>query len=120
MADLAGLSLTEVSARIAAREVSPVEVVDAVLARISAADPTLNAYLEVHAETSRAAADAAERAIAAGYHIGPLHGVPLALKDNVATARRAVPRAGSRVLRDNVAGGRRHDRRTGCAPPGRC
>jgi aspartyl-tRNA(Asn)/glutamyl-tRNA(Gln) amidotransferase subunit A len=101
-AGLPDLSLGEVSARIAAREVSPVEVVDAVLARIADVDSKLNAYIDVHADTARAAADAAERAIAAGYHLGPLHGVPLALKDNVATRGEAT-RAGSRVLRDHVA-----------------
>ena len=99
--ELTELTLTEVSARIAAREVSPVEVLEATLARIDAVDPTLNAYIDVHAETARGAAEAAEIAIGAGYHLGPLHGVPLALKDNVAT-RGELTRAGSRVLRDRV------------------
>jgi aspartyl-tRNA(Asn)/glutamyl-tRNA(Gln) amidotransferase subunit A len=102
MPDVVDLSLTEVSARIAARDLSPVEVVEAVLARIAAVDAELNAYVDVHRDSSLAAADAAERAIAAGYHVGPLHGVPLALKDNVAT--RGEPwRAGSHLLRDSVA-----------------
>jgi aspartyl-tRNA(Asn)/glutamyl-tRNA(Gln) amidotransferase subunit A len=99
--ELAGLTLAELSERIAAREVSPVEAVDAVLARIEQLDPTLNAYIDVYGDTARAAADAAERAIAADYRVGPLHGIPLALKDNVAT-RGQRTRAGSRVLADHV------------------
>ncbi len=100
-AELTRLTLAEVSARIAARDVSPVEVLEATLARIEAVDPVLNAYIDVHPDTARGAAEAAERAIGAGYHLGPLHGVPLALKDNVAT-RGEPTRAGSRILRDHV------------------
>lgn len=100
-ADLPGLTLIEVSVCIASGEVSPVEVVDALLERIEVVDPTLNSYIDVYAESARAAAEASQRAIAAGYHLGPLHGVPLALKDNVAT-RGQLTRAGSRILRDRV------------------
>jgi aspartyl-tRNA(Asn)/glutamyl-tRNA(Gln) amidotransferase subunit A len=98
---LAGLSLTEVAAGVAARQLSPVEVTAALLARIEATDSVLNSYIEVHAESARGAAEAAERAITAGYYLGPLHGVPVALKDNVAT-RGEETRAGSAVLRGNV------------------
>lgn len=100
-ADLPLLSLAEVSDRIAERDVSPVEVVQATLERIDAVDGALNAFIDVHPDTALGAADAAERAIAAGYRLGPLHGVPLALKDNVAT-RGELTRAGSRILRDRV------------------
>ena len=99
--DLTLLSLTEVGERIAAREVSPVEVVEATLRRIETHDGALNAYIDVHAERALAAADAAERAIAAGYGLGPLHGVPVALKDNIAT-RGEPARAASKILRDRV------------------
>jgi aspartyl-tRNA(Asn)/glutamyl-tRNA(Gln) amidotransferase subunit A len=99
--ELTGLTLMDVSGRIATADISPVEVLDAVLERIEAVGPALNAFIDVHPETARGAAEAAERAIRAGHHLGPLHGVPLALKDNVAT-RGELTRAGSRILRDHV------------------
>lgn len=100
-ADLPELSLTEVARRIAARDVSPTEVVAAQLERIEQVDPALNAFIDVHAESALRAAQEAERKLLAGDEAGPLHGVPLALKDNVAT-RGELTRAGSKILRDNV------------------
>ncbi len=63
--------------------VSPVEVVDALLARIRAHDPNLHAYVDVYADEARLAAEAADKAIRSGHRIGPLHGIPIALKDLV-------------------------------------
>lgn len=82
--DLHGLELWEVSGRVAARELSPVELTEVMLERIDRLDPELNSFLTVDAEGAVAAARAAEAAIAAGYHLGPLHGIPVALKDIVA------------------------------------
>ncbi len=79
--DLCWLSLTEAARLIATRELSPVELTRAVLARIERLDPTLHAYLRVLPETALAAAEAAEAALAAGAPCGPLHGVPVAIKD---------------------------------------
>ncbi|MGI9558038.1 MAG: amidase [Solirubrobacterales bacterium] len=100
-AQLTGLTLKEVGDRIAAREVSPVEVVDATLERIEELDPKLTAFVSVTADQARQAAKGAEASIAAGYHLGPLHGVPLALKDLVGV-RGEVSSAGSKVLGEHV------------------
>ena len=99
--ELTGLSLRQVGDRIAAGEVSPVEVVDATLERIEALDPKLNSYVMVCAERARAAAEGAERSIAAGYGLGPMHGVPIALKDLV-NVRGEVCSAGSKILSEHV------------------
>jgi amidase/aspartyl-tRNA(Asn)/glutamyl-tRNA(Gln) amidotransferase subunit A len=75
------LPATELAARIRRRDISPVEVVDAYLKRIDQRNPVINAYTLVLAEEARAAAREAERAVAAGGPLGPLHGVPVAIKD---------------------------------------
>lgn len=95
--ELLDLSLAELASRIKRREVSPVEAVDATLARIEAVDPKLSAYITVFGEQARDVAKAAETMIAAGHDLGPLHGVPIALKDNVATKGQRTT-AGSRIL----------------------
>jgi amidase len=68
---------------IAAKEVSSVEVVEAHLARIDATNPTLNAVTRLLADEARAGAAAADRALAAGEALGPLHGVPFTVKQNI-------------------------------------
>jgi len=78
---LAFPSAARLAELIARREVSPVEVADAYLARIAARDGVLHAYLTVDEGQVRAAAAAAERALAARRPVGPLHGVPVAVKD---------------------------------------
>ena len=75
------LPATELAARIRRRDLSPVEVVDAYLARIGERNPVINAYTLVLADKARAAAKAAENAVMAGGSLGPLHGVPVAIKD---------------------------------------
>jgi amidase len=84
--DLHYLTITELAARLAARELSPVEVTEAMLARIDALDGHLHSYLTVTADLALAAAEEAANEIAAGRHRGPLHGVPFAVKDLCATA----------------------------------
>jgi aspartyl-tRNA(Asn)/glutamyl-tRNA(Gln) amidotransferase subunit A len=91
--------LTEVAALVASQEVSPVDLVDAALERIDAVDGVLRAYISVYAETARRVAEAAETMIRSGHRLGPLHGVPLALKDNIAVAGLPTT-AGSRILAD--------------------
>jgi aspartyl-tRNA(Asn)/glutamyl-tRNA(Gln) amidotransferase subunit A len=66
---------------IAARRVSPVDVVDALINRIERQDTKLHAFVEVYANEARLAAEAAAKAIRSGHSIGPLHGIPVALKD---------------------------------------
>jgi amidase len=80
-ADLHYMSLLEVSALIAARELSPVTVTEMMLERIAAVDSALNSYLLVTAGSALAEAKNAAVEIAAGRHRGPLHGVPIAIKD---------------------------------------
>jgi aspartyl-tRNA(Asn)/glutamyl-tRNA(Gln) amidotransferase subunit A len=87
------------SAEIAAGRVSPVEVVDAGLSRIVAHDPKLHAYVEVYADEARLAAEAADKAIRSGHRIGPLHGIPVALKDLIEIEGR-VTTGGSQVWHD--------------------
>ncbi|GJD53484.1 Glutamyl-tRNA(Gln) amidotransferase subunit A [Methylobacterium crusticola] len=66
---------------IAERRLSPVDAVEALLARIGRLEPRLRAFVEVYADDARLAAEGADRAIRSGHAVGPLHGVPVALKD---------------------------------------
>ena len=93
--------LHTVAAAIKARELSPVELTEAILGRIEAHDTGLNAFQLVLAEQARAAAAEAERAIMAGDYRGPFHGVPVAVKDLLATAGLPTT-AGSKILADWV------------------
>ena len=79
--ELAYMSATELAARIRRRELSPVEVVAATIARIEARNPSLNAFVYHGHDDARAQAKEAERALMSGATIGPLHGVPTAMKD---------------------------------------
>jgi aspartyl-tRNA(Asn)/glutamyl-tRNA(Gln) amidotransferase subunit A len=96
---LLDLSLAAVARLIKRREVSPVEVVEATLERIAAVNPRLAAYITVFEMQAREVARAAEILMAAGHDLGPLHGVPIALKDNVATRGQRTT-AGSKILAD--------------------
>lgn len=81
MNDIIELSLTELSQKLKARELSPVDAVNACLARIEATEDRLNAYVLLLDEDARAAAKKAEDEISRGEWKGPLHGVPVAIKD---------------------------------------
>jgi aspartyl-tRNA(Asn)/glutamyl-tRNA(Gln) amidotransferase subunit A len=74
------------AAAVAGKEVSPVEAVDVVLDRIARLNPALNAYCTVTADEARAAARRAESAVQRGERLGPLHGVPVSVKDTLWTA----------------------------------
>jgi aspartyl-tRNA(Asn)/glutamyl-tRNA(Gln) amidotransferase subunit A len=98
---LLGLELAELARLLESRVASPVEVTEAALARIEEVEPALRAFITVTAADARAAARTAEQEIAAGHHRGPLHGVPVAVKDLCET--RGVPTtAGSSFLREWV------------------
>lgn len=84
--DLAGATLAEASARIRSRAVSPVQLTQACLARIDTYNPKVNAYITVLREQAMAQARELESEQKAGNLRGPLHGIPIALKDNVDTA----------------------------------
>lgn len=83
MPALWSLSAHELARRIAAREVSSREVVDAHLARIETVNPQVNALVRVLAEDARAGAIEADRKVAAREPLGPLHGVPFTIKENI-------------------------------------
>jgi aspartyl-tRNA(Asn)/glutamyl-tRNA(Gln) amidotransferase subunit A len=80
------LTIAEAARLIAARKLSPVELTRAYLARIETLGPKLNAFVTVTADAALAQAGVLEREVAAGRSRGPLHGIPLALKDNIDTA----------------------------------
>jgi aspartyl-tRNA(Asn)/glutamyl-tRNA(Gln) amidotransferase subunit A len=101
MTDLAFASAAELALMIRNREISPVEVMGATLARIERSQPTLNAFITIAAEPAMAAARAAEAAVMRGAPLGPLHGVPLAVKDVVPTARIRTT-WGSLIFKDHI------------------
>lgn len=101
MTELHFLTIAEASARIEARTLSPVELTDAYLARVKRLDGTLNSHLLVLEEQAREDAKQAEAEIAAGRWKGPLHGIPIGLKDIYNTA--GIRTTGhSALLRDNL------------------
>src|SRR5215470_17588496 len=83
MSEIWQLLATELAQRIARKQLSSAEVVDAHLARIEAVNPALNAVVHVLADEARAAAVQADRRLAAGETVGPLHGVPFTVKENI-------------------------------------
>jgi aspartyl-tRNA(Asn)/glutamyl-tRNA(Gln) amidotransferase subunit A len=100
--NLHDLTLTELSAGLAARKFSSREIVDALLARIAKADGKLHAFTEVYAKESRAVADGADAARASGFPLPPLHGLPIAYKDLCDIAGR-VGTGGSKMFEGRIA-----------------
>lgn len=102
MTPLHDLSISELAPRLAAREVSSLEVTEACLSRIAAENPRVNAFITVLGDQAREDARRADAEIAAGRWRGPLHGVPISLKDLIDLS--GVPTtAASRVLEGHVA-----------------
>ena len=99
--DLTALTLLDASELVRARKVSPVELTNACLARIERVNPALNAFITITADQARAEATAAEADIMRGRRRGPLHGIPLALKDLFDTAG-VKTTAASAVFADRV------------------
>lgn len=89
MSALTELSLTALAAGVRAGTFSSRDVVEACLRRIEALDPKLNAFLSVEAEAALAEAEACDRDFAAGRPRGPLHGLPVAIKDIIDVAGKA-------------------------------
>ena len=83
MSEIWQMSATELAQRIATRELSAVEAVNAHLARIESVNPALNAIVKVLDKEARAEAEAADKRLAAGETVGPLHGVPFTVKENI-------------------------------------
>ncbi|MGA8791525.1 amidase family protein, partial [Candidatus Binatus sp.] len=86
MQDLWRQSASDLAKRIASRQVSSAEVVEAHLARIEAVNPRVNALVKVLANDARTAAIEADRRVASGGLLGPLHGVPFTIKENIDVA----------------------------------
>src|SRR5437762_13029753 len=109
-------SLAEAAAAVKARAVSPVELTRACLERIERVDHVVHAFLSVDAERALQDARKAEREIKAGHYRGPLHGIPIGIKDNydttgvhaqrVARVRRPDPGAGRDRMGALAGGGR--------------
>jgi Asp-tRNA(Asn)/Glu-tRNA(Gln) amidotransferase A subunit family amidase len=99
--DLAFLSISELSELIRTRKVSPVEVTRVMLQRIDKLNPILNAYITVTTDQAMKSAQDAEKGIQQGKWRGPLHGVPVALKDLFDTAGVRTT-AASGVFKDRI------------------
>jgi aspartyl-tRNA(Asn)/glutamyl-tRNA(Gln) amidotransferase subunit A len=96
------LTLSEVSRAFASRTLSPVEYLTALLRRIDQLDPTLHAFIRLDADAAMEAARVAENEIAANRIRGPLHGIPIGVKDIIDVA--GLPTTcHSKILLDNVA-----------------
>jgi aspartyl-tRNA(Asn)/glutamyl-tRNA(Gln) amidotransferase subunit A len=100
-ATLVTLTIAELAPQIKARKISPVEVTDAVLAQADRLQPLLNSFITMLPEQARTQAKEQEAALMRGEYRGPLHGIPIGIKDNIATAgiRTTV---GSKVLAKHV------------------
>ena len=85
MTDLADLTILEAGAGLRAGDFAARDLFDAVQRRAAVTEAHLHAYLTIDHDGARAAADAADAAFAAGTDLGPLQGIPLALKDNMVT-----------------------------------
>ena len=101
MSDVAALSLVDAAAAVARREVTSVALLQACLARLDAAEDRVNATIWLDREGATRAAEAADRAVAAGAALGPLHGVPMAHKDMYYQAGRRCT-CGSAIRKDFV------------------
>jgi aspartyl-tRNA(Asn)/glutamyl-tRNA(Gln) amidotransferase subunit A len=95
------LTLSELGSLLRSREVSPVDVVQASLDRMESTEPELQAFISRTGDSALAEARQAEAEIAAGDYRGRLHGIPFAVKDNLAV-RGTVTTAGARFLADNT------------------
>jgi aspartyl-tRNA(Asn)/glutamyl-tRNA(Gln) amidotransferase subunit A len=102
VSDLHWMTAAEAAQAIAARKLSPVELMAALLQRIGRLDPKLNVFIRLDADSAMDAARAAEAEIASGRSRGPLHGVPVGIKDIIDVA--GLPTTcHSKILIDNIA-----------------
>jgi aspartyl-tRNA(Asn)/glutamyl-tRNA(Gln) amidotransferase subunit A len=102
MSELHWLTASEIAARFAKRSLSPVEFIDALLARIDKLDPRLNVFIHLDRDKARADARAAEQDIMAGRSRGPLHGIPVGIKD-IIDVKGTPTTCHSKILVGNVA-----------------
>ena len=83
MSELWQLDATDLATKIAAREVSSTEVLEALLARVAAVNPKLNAIVRIMEEDARITAKTADAMVARGDKLGSFHGVPITVKENI-------------------------------------
>ena len=101
MRELTDLTIAEAARAIWRRQISPVELTEAYLARVEQLNPAINAYVRVTSDLARSQAAEAEREISTGAYRGPLHGIPIGLKDLYDTAGIETA-GGSKILRGRV------------------
>lgn len=99
--ELLTLSIAEVGRRFRSGELSPVELTELTLQRIEALNPRLNAFITVTRSKALEGAQRAEQELRSGLDRGPLHGIPIALKDLIETAGIRTT-CGSKILRDHI------------------
>ena len=99
--DLCYLSAVELAAAIRSKEVSPVEVTESVLERIELWNPVLNCFCTSMSDEARAAARQAQAAVTRSGELGPLHGVPVSVKDIVAVQNSRTT-SGSQLFKDFI------------------
>jgi aspartyl-tRNA(Asn)/glutamyl-tRNA(Gln) amidotransferase subunit A len=102
VADPTFMTVHELSAAITDGSLASADIVECCLGRIAAYDEKLHAFVTVYADEARQAARAADLAIGAGHRLGPLHGIPIALKDIIDMEGR-VTTGGSMVWRASSA-----------------
>ncbi len=95
------MSVVEMVEAIKTRRLSPVEIMDAVLSRIEQLNPKVNAYCTLVAESARRHAKEAETMVMQGEQLGPLHGIPVSIKDLIFT-KGIRTTAGSRIYQDFI------------------
>ena len=96
------MAAVDLARAIAERKVSPVEAVGAALRRIEETEPQLNAFVQVDAEGAMAAARRAEADVGSGKRLGPLHGLPVSVKDLI-DVKGLKATYGSLTLKDSIA-----------------
>ncbi|MCY4416363.1 MAG: amidase [Chloroflexi bacterium] len=99
--ELLKLTISEIAPMIQARSVSPVDLTEAALAEAERQQPRLNSFITIMREQAMAQAEHAEDELSRGQYRGPLHGIPIGIKDNIATGGINTT-LGTKVLRDNV------------------
>ena len=99
--ELLDTTIADLAPLIRDRKVSPVEIAEAALARADDLQPKLNSFITILHDRAMDEAREQERAIASGNYLGPLQGIPIGIKDNIATAGIRTT-LGSKVLADHV------------------
>ena len=84
--DLLSMTISELAPKVQAKEISPVELTDAALAQLDRLQPVLNSFITILHDQARIQARGQEAALMRGEYRGPLHGIPVGIKDNLATA----------------------------------